>query len=426
MDTISPRNQIARNPRVAASANGDKIVVWQQSDGVHEQIFKAEYRNRTWLVPASLADNISPDGQDAVGPTVAMDPNGDAVIAWQQSDGTSGQIFKSEYRGGSWSHPASLADNVSPDGTWASNPRVAMGQQGQTVIVWRQNDSSNHQQIFFSQYMNSVWMHPTGLSDHISPGATFVNAASVVSDDVGNFIVVWNQDVSAYSGVFVSEFRNGTWVHPTSLGSFISLASSESRYPFVAADRFGNAVIAWMQQTASIWMILKAEYNPTNGWTYPVSFADRLNAGIGDCDEPRVAADGLGGFVATWTQRDTTGQWANCLRERRGGSWIPPQNFFNPPGPGVGAGEVTSDGLGNYVFAWNQPDSSSIYRVYMSECRHGVWNHPTTLANAMGFPGSLASVSQRGIAGATDGTFLISWQQVVPPGIRTIFVAHYF
>jgi hypothetical protein len=56
---------------------------------------------RSWIHPADLADNISPDGQDAYivcSPQVAMDDNGDAIITWEQSDGSNWQIFKSEYR----------------------------------------------------------------------------------------------------------------------------------------------------------------------------------------------------------------------------------------------------------------------------------------------------------------------------------------
>jgi len=54
--------------------------------------------NRAWKHPASITDNISPDGSWVRHQQVAMDNNGNAIIAWNQSDGTNLQIFKSEYR----------------------------------------------------------------------------------------------------------------------------------------------------------------------------------------------------------------------------------------------------------------------------------------------------------------------------------------
>lgn len=63
-----------------------------------------------WKHPSDLSDNISPDEQDAwFDFQVAMDNNGNALIVWRQSDGNNWQIFKSEYRDGEWTHPEDLA-----------------------------------------------------------------------------------------------------------------------------------------------------------------------------------------------------------------------------------------------------------------------------------------------------------------------------
>ena len=78
--------------------NGNAIIAWYQIDGTNYQIFKSEYRSGSWTHPSNLSDYISPDGTDAYGPTVAMDNNGNAIIVWYQMDGANYQIFKSEYR----------------------------------------------------------------------------------------------------------------------------------------------------------------------------------------------------------------------------------------------------------------------------------------------------------------------------------------
>ncbi len=151
-DNISPDGQYAESPQVAMDSNGNAVIVWQQSDGSNNQIFKSEYRNGAWTNPASLTDNISPDGQDAYYPQVAMDNTGNAVIVWRQYDGSNWQIFKSEYRNGKWTNPKSLIYNISQDGQDAESPQVAMDNTGNAVIVWRQSDGNGNHQIFKSEY----------------------------------------------------------------------------------------------------------------------------------------------------------------------------------------------------------------------------------------------------------------------------------
>jgi hypothetical protein len=53
---------------------------------------------KSWTHPADVTDNISPDGEDGSAPQVAMENNGNAIITWLQSDGSKTQIFMSEYR----------------------------------------------------------------------------------------------------------------------------------------------------------------------------------------------------------------------------------------------------------------------------------------------------------------------------------------
>jgi uncharacterized protein YheU (UPF0270 family) len=139
------------SPQVAMDNNGNAIIVWKQVDGNVSQVFKSEYRNGQWTHPADLSDNISLDGYSAKYPQVAMDDNGNAIIVWQQSDGSNEQIFKSEYRNGQWTHPADLSDNISPDGMGVGSPQVAMDDNGNAIIVWDQPDG-NKDQIFKSEY----------------------------------------------------------------------------------------------------------------------------------------------------------------------------------------------------------------------------------------------------------------------------------
>jgi hypothetical protein len=188
-------------------SQGDHTISITATDGnTAKGIESVNISIKKWTYPTDLNDNISPDGQDAGHPWVAMDNIGNAIITWRQSDGSKDQIFKSEYRNGAWTHPASLTDNISPDGQDAYYPQVAIDNRGNAIITWYQNDGSNSQ-IFKSEYRNGVWSNPTGLTDNISLDGQDAYEPQVAMDNSGNAIVTWDQSDGSTFQTFKSEYR---------------------------------------------------------------------------------------------------------------------------------------------------------------------------------------------------------------------------
>ncbi len=132
--------------------SGNAVIVWQQSDGSTQQIYKSEYRDGARTHPEDLDDNISQNGQDAEEPQVAMDGSGNAVIVWEQSDGINWQIFKSEY----WTAPGPtrktwMTISARMDRMHILLGVVPMDDSGNAVIAGNQPDGINWQ-IFKSEY----------------------------------------------------------------------------------------------------------------------------------------------------------------------------------------------------------------------------------------------------------------------------------
>ncbi len=304
----TPAPQDALNPDVAMDDNGNAIVVWNQSDGLNSQIFKSEYRNGIWTHPADTDDNISTDGFDASEPRVAMDNNGSAVIVWLQWDGANNQIFRSEYRGGSWTHPADQNDNISPDGANADYYDVAMGDNGDAAIVWIQNDGVNDQ-VFMSEYRSGGWTNPADLTDNdVSPDGESAGYPAVAMDDQGDTMIVWEQpNGTPANWIYKAEYRNGSWTFPT-LSNPISPAGSSTSYPDVAMDSSGQAIIVWEQEnTSAVTSVFKSEYR-SGSWTHPADRDDHVSSGVESAYEPQVAMDPNGDAVIAWQQISVTDQ----------------------------------------------------------------------------------------------------------------------
>ncbi len=444
----SPVSQDQINPQVVMDGNGNAIVVWQQSDGANTQIFKSEYRGGIWTHPASLADNISPDGTDAFSPRVAMGANGandDAVIVWAQWDSASlmarkTQIFISEYRLGAWTHPATIASSFNPAGSQAyDDPAVAMDDNGNTIVVWRQLDGPmvtiDFPQLYMREYRAGVWSTLTGLTDRFSQSGNEVRfPPDVAMGNNGDAVVVWRQYSGFSDGKFLvyrREYRTGAWsAVPNVITDSISPRKSGSTSgPKVAMDNSGNTIIVWDQTVeelqphpffpstdpaddpVEISHIFKSEYR-SSVWVNPANQFDNISPSGLPATNPKVAMDDNGNAIITWLQSDT-----NDLQlfksEYRSSAWTHPTSLsdnFSPDNEGVANNDVAMDNNGNAIIAWRQFDGTK-YMTYKSEYRSGVWRHPVSLLDAIS-PGINAVVlTGPDVAMDNTGDALILWSQ---------------
>ncbi|HPB30974.1 MAG TPA: hypothetical protein PLB62_05925 [Candidatus Sumerlaeota bacterium] len=414
-DHISPEGTNAWDPRIAMDNEGNAILVWKQMDGsIHEQIFKSEYRDGVWTHPVGLSDNISPDGHDANNPYVAMDNNGNAIIVWQQHDGTvpaKYQIFKSEYRGGAWTHPVGLSDNISPDGQSAQNPKVAMDDNGNAIIVWNEYDGSR-QQIFKSEYRGGVWTHPTGLLDNISPDGSAAEFPHVAMDNNGNAIIVWHQSDGSKNQIFMSEYRKGTWTYPGSIMDNISPDGQNALGAQAAMDNNGNALIVWSQADGSTVQIFMSEYRD-GVWTHPKVPSHNISPDGQSAGAPRVAMDDNGNAIIAWQQSDGS-KFQIFKSEYRSGVWRHPADLFDnisPDGQDVWIPHVSMDKNGNVIIVWEQSDGAND-QIFKSEYRGGIWTHPGGLSDNISPDGQDAASPQAAMS--NNGKAIICWRQ--PPG----------
>ena len=277
-------------PDVAMDNNGDAVVVWRQHSGTSQGAFlphRREYRAGVWsAVPDaffSAGDTITPvQSGNISGIKVAMDISGNAIIVWDQvvqeaqphpffpgpaSVGVT-HVFKSEYRGGTWSDPVTQFDNISPAGLSVQSPNVVMNDNDEAIITWQQEDASRKPRIFKSEYRASAWTHPASLADNISLDGPGVANHDVALADNGDAIIVWRQFDGFKFSAYKSEYRVSVaeWQHPKGVADAISseisdptdcdargencLPATVETGPVVAMDNSGppgDALILWSQ-----------------------------------------------------------------------------------------------------------------------------------------------------------------------------------
>lgn len=409
-DNISPDGQHTHDPNVAMDNNGNSIIVWEQSDGNNIQVFKSEYRNGQWIHPADLTDNISPNAQDVRYTQVAMDNKGNAIIVWVQSDGDQDQIFKSEYRNGRWSHPSSLKDNISLDETSANFPKLAMDKKDNVIIAWSQSDGKN-EQIYKSEYHDSTWTHPADLTDNISPDGTRAHAPQVAMDNDGNTIVIWAQNDGSKDKLFKSEYRNGQWTHPTDLTDNISLDETHVESFRLAMSR-NHALIVW-NQYAKPDQVFKSEYRDGR-WTLPTDLSDYISLKGANAYLPRLAMDNEGNAIILWGQASQTAdiKWQFMKCEYRNGRWAKPEGFTEPMTSVnrkfISIFKPALDNNGNAIIVWLQHDGRN-WQIYKNEYRNGLWSQAKGLSDSISPKSQDALILD--VKMDDNGNAIIVWEQ---------------
>jgi hypothetical protein len=180
-----------QGPQVDMNDDGYAIAVWSQDDGTYPSIYANVYTPGTGWGSAELVEN---GGQGAHAPQVVLSPDGEAFVVWYQYNGAMYDIWANTYSITSGWGVETLIETVNTGN--AFDPMVDMDGTGSAVAVWRQHDGTIYNVISNRYTPGSGW----GTAEIIESGDGQIQPpTNVAVDDDGNALVVWRQwDGSKY------------------------------------------------------------------------------------------------------------------------------------------------------------------------------------------------------------------------------------
>lgn len=201
-------------PSVAIDASGDFIVAWQSDvqDGSSFGIYAQRYSALGVLQGSEFRVNSTTVNSQTV-PSVAMDADGDFVVTWQ-SDGQDGSlqgVYAQRYNAAGVTQGTEFRVNT----TTANNqtqPSVAMDANGDFVVAWNSNLQDGSVDGVYSQRYTSAGAALGGEFRVNTATASIQAAPSVAMDADGDYVVTWQsylQDGSLY-GVYAQRYDEST------------------------------------------------------------------------------------------------------------------------------------------------------------------------------------------------------------------------
>ncbi len=355
-------------PSVAMDANGDYVVAW--SNQVHlgpNYLYDVEARVYNSAGQAQTGEIVVAQTTGDTRPSVAMDANGDFVVAYQVLNTTTYLYGISAQRynlAGSPQGSTIVLNNGSSNSASGELPKVAMDSAGDFVIAYQGYDSSSHG--IFAQRYNSSGAAQGSTFRVNTPQSDNQNDPSIAMDSAGDFVIAWDDGGTAQAAGVYAQRYNSSGVAQGSNTAISTVAGANS--PSVAMEPTGQYVIAWQfTQTVGVGDYPGVEVQrfdaSGNALTsvVPVTSSEDYNQNI-----PSVAIDGEGDFVVAWEsygQGGTASSDATIIAQRvnSGGTLIGPTQFL----PSTQSGDsqtdpkIASNAGGNAIFVWQSKPSST-------------------------------------------------------------------
>jgi hypothetical protein len=324
-------------PQLALDAQGNAVVVWQRSDGTSLVVQAAERAaGGRWSAPVDVSVPGGA-GEDAGSPDVAIDAHGNAVAIWHRTQlAPRLNHVQSAVRpaGGTWQPPVAVS---APD-VDATGARIGVDAQGGAIAVWQHflRDANTPAAQSAMRRPDGTWQSPEDL-----PGTSGMIDLDVAVDPAGNAIVVWERFPLMPTVLASLRPAGVSWQAP------VPLADTGS-WPSVALDAAGTATAVWSGFGGGV----LAATRPAAGDWQPAASIDATEGQV----IPNVVLDERGDAIAAWSNAGHPGAIA---RRRVSGVWQEPSRL-SADGRSPATPELAVDPSGNAVAAWSDPTAGVI------------------------------------------------------------------
>jgi hypothetical protein len=323
-------------PEVAVDDDGDGIVAWQQHDTrTNWRIAARRVGRRGGLGPILM---LSPEGAIGNLPRVAVAPGGRAVVAWTEyRDGTSRTVARRVSARGAVGPPLDLGKgSVEP-------PAITMDRRGVATVAW-----TDMARVVARRITSRAVSAPRVIAS-ATPSASGLALVHAAADRDGDVVVGFRSGSGARPRLWMRRWRRSG-----ALGRRLAVSpprQSAGLHLALATDAGGDGAIVWTRALAhDRFAVYGRHFSRTDALGHVV----RLGAG----DRPDVAVDTGGDGIVVW--QDGGDGETSAVRSRslgRGGGFGPVRTIARDGR----APRVTADPSGRVVAVWQQ--ATSPYRI---------------------------------------------------------------
>jgi len=360
---------------IAMAPDGSYVVVWRseaQDDpdnqaGIYARIYNAAGVPQT----GELLINENTPG-DQLKPSVGIDDSGNFVVAWEGSDASGKGVYARVFNSAGVAQTGEFLVNQTT-GNDQKEASIAVDADGDFVVAWQSKDQDGDKEGVYARVFDSAGLAQT---DEFLVNQTTNKEQkdpSVSMDDAGNFVVAWqskDQDGSK-EGIY-ARLYDDAGVAQTGEFRVNETTAQEQKAPSVAMDADGDFVVAWhsknQDQADGFHGVYARAYDATGTATTSEFAVNQTTAG--DQINASVAIEADGDFVIGWQGPDAGGNGVYARSFDAAGTALSGELLLNA----TTANEQTKPTLAAaegmpFVAAWSslaQDNADNLSGVYLS------------------------------------------------------------
>ncbi|MBC8276318.1 MAG: hypothetical protein H8E40_15300 [Chloroflexi bacterium] len=293
-------------PEIATDGSGGAIIVWPAQKGARAQRVDSQ-GNCLW---GSKGRQIFSYSKHPIVPLAVEDDNGGAILAWTGETESTWSVFawRLDSQGNAVWNEGGICVSTGTAEVTQSLIDLASDGSGGAVLLWYEEwkTDGKWQVTVYAQRVSAsgdcLWGEQGVQVCGTSPDPRW---AKVVNDGSGGAVIVWEDNRGPDTDIYAQRISsNGRLLWPDE-GVPVASASNAQLFPQIISDGMGNFIVVWVQSPGASYMVGDADIyaqkiNPegkplwTNGKGVPVCTAS------GSQEHPQVASDGSGGCMVVW------------------------------------------------------------------------------------------------------------------------------
>jgi PKD repeat protein len=343
----------ASNPQVAMDGSGNAVVVWQKYNPVDDNyvIFaqRWDHASQQWW-PKTYPISTGTPAFDTPNPRIAMSANGDAIAIWQETSQASNGIFANRLAKGQtvWSSGTKQWIAQNNNLPLVSNPQITMDRNGNAIVVWDLNGDS-----YAVRYSPATGWTPT--AEQIDAGTGDATDPQIATNGwfpgsgSDRVMTVWNEDSGAGTptNIYARLYSVGSWLPPEPIES----GGGAAYYPQVAMNDSGRVRAVWKQKVTTgagtVYQIHANRFAIGSNWEGERQIETPGHKG--DVSNQQIVMNNNGIAIAAWDDGSRTA--GGIIHTYVWDSWEPwgqPIASFTYAPPSPNAGDlVTFDASGS-------------------------------------------------------------------------------
>ncbi|MBN2029142.1 chitobiase/beta-hexosaminidase C-terminal domain-containing protein [bacterium] len=237
------RSRYPSLPHVGTDGSGHFIIVWSDDCTGDKNIYCQAYTNDGSALGGNFRVNDDTGSGEQNAPVIAVNHSGNFVIVWVDERSATPHLYGQRYSSGGAALGVNFKVNTAG---WIQDPSIAMDSNGNFIIAWTDWRNGNAD-IYFQHYNSNG--SPVGMNTRVNTDteSAWQGNAAVAIDGNGNFVIAWadTRNGSSDYDIYCQRYNSSgapLWGNfPVNDDTGIHL----SHWPAVAYDDEGNFIITW-------------------------------------------------------------------------------------------------------------------------------------------------------------------------------------